>query len=126
MPRRPFSLVVYMTILMYLCDGHLTRMRPTESTMAATGRCSVLPSFTGLLLALLLAVSARGQVVINEIMADNNVSLADEHGPFPAWIEIYNTGGADINLPGWSLGITNLARIPNPTQWAFPSTNLPA
>src|ERR1041385_5823920 len=77
----------------------LTQMRHTESSTAATGRGSILRCFPGLLLVLLLcAVSARGQVVINEIVADNNLSLADEDGAFSDWIEIYNTGGVDVNL----------------------------
>ena len=105
----------------------LTQMRHTESSTAATGRGSILRCFPGLLLVLLLcAVSARGQVVINEIVADNNLSLADEDGAFSDWIEIYNTGGVDVNLAGWSLSTTNLARIPSPVLWSFPATNLPA
>src|SRR5882672_3944680 len=98
-------------------------MRHTTFSMAAIGNCQIIRRLSGALLALLLAASAQGQIVINEIMADNNAALADEDGSFPDWIEIYNAGAADVDLNGWSLGSTNLARIPNPSQWSFPSTN---
>src|SRR6185295_1045986 len=31
-----------------------------------------------------------------------------------------------VNLFGWSLSTTNLARSTNPLLWSFPATNLPA
>jgi hypothetical protein len=40
---------------------------------------------------------------INEFMASNASTLADEGGAFPDWIELYNGGDTDINLGGWTI-----------------------
>src|SRR5439155_20933259 len=71
---------------------------------------------------LVLACSARAQIIISEFMADNKAALADENGQFPDWIEIYNTSASTVNLNGWSL-------TDDPThqaRWFFPATNLTA
>ena len=39
-----------------------------------------------------------GDLVINEIMAANDQTEADEDGEFDDWIEIYNNGDESINL----------------------------
>ena len=44
-------------------------------------------------------------LVINELMASNNSTIADEHGDFDDWIEVANVGAAPINLSG--LGLTD-------------------
>ena len=41
--------------------------------------------------------------MINEIMASNNQTEADEYGEFDDWIEIYNTGSSNINLGDYYL-----------------------
>ncbi|MFK7808517.1 MAG: lamin tail domain-containing protein, partial [Saprospiraceae bacterium] len=38
---------------------------------------------------------------INEFMASNSNTIADEAGDFEDWIEIYNAGSTDINLAGY-------------------------
>ncbi len=57
-------------------------------------------------------------LVINEIMASNSSTIADELGDFDDWIEIYNGGTETIVLTGMSL-TDNLS---NPTAYTFPST----
>ncbi|MAQ47344.1 MAG: hypothetical protein CMD27_00505 [Flavobacteriales bacterium] len=42
-------------------------------------------------------------LVINEIMASNDQTQADEYGEFNDWIEIYNIGSSDINLGDYYL-----------------------
>jgi len=42
-------------------------------------------------------------LVINEIMASNDQTQADEYGEFNDWIEIYNIGSLDINLGDYYL-----------------------
>src|SRR5262245_61271252 len=101
-------------------------MRHATFSRAAVGRSQILPALLAPLLALLFAASAPAQIVINEVMADNNAALADEDGAFPDWLEIYNPSGADVNLAGWSLSVTNLSSTPFLLQWSFPATNLPA
>lgn len=53
------------------------------------------------------SVSAKfetvGNVVINEFMASNSVSVADQDGEFDDWIELYNTGGSEVDLSGYHL-----------------------
>jgi len=65
--------------------------------------------FTLLLLVLLvIAVFSLGGIfsggkslVINEIMASNRVTIADEDGDYPDWIEIYNRSSKAVNLHGY-------------------------
>ena len=56
---------------------------------------------------------------INEIMASNGTTLADEAGEYDDWIEIYNSGTTDINLAGYFLSDTTS----EPLLWEIPSTN---
>ena len=53
---------------------------------------------------------------INEFMASNNTTLADEYGEFDDWVEIYNAGGE----PVW-LGNKYLSDdFDNPSKWSLP------
>lgn len=58
-----------------------------------------------------------GEPVINEFMAANTTTLADEEGEFADWLEIYNRGDAAVNLDGWFL--TDSAG--DLTKWRFPA-----
>src|SRR5439155_1639767 len=66
--------------------------------------------------------ASRAQIIISEFMADNKITLADEDGQHPDWIEIYNTGNTMVNLSGWSLTDDPAHQ----TRWSFPATNLAA
>jgi hypothetical protein len=70
------------------------------------------------------AAAALTNIVINEFLAGNTSpnGLQDEDGLLDSWIEIYNRGGATVNLAGWSL--TDDAS--KPTTWTFPATNIAA
>ncbi len=57
-------------------------------------------------------------LVINELMASNSSTMADEHGDFDDWIEIYNGGTETIALTGMSL--TDDLSVPD--AYVFPST----
>ena len=59
---------------------------------------------------------------INEFMADNESTIADEHGNYSDWIEIYNGDEADVWLG--SLYLTD--NFNNPDQWQLPAVTLPA
>ncbi|MBL9168789.1 MAG: lamin tail domain-containing protein [Verrucomicrobiales bacterium] len=66
--------------------------------------------------------SARGDLIINEILAANESGLTDEDStatdPQPQdWIEIYNRGNRSVNLAGWSL----TDDPDQPDRWVFPS-----
>ena len=70
------------------------------------------------------AAAALTNLVVNEFLAGNTSTngLLDEDGLLDSWIEIYNRGGATVNLAGWSL--TDDAG--QPAMWTFPATNIVA
>lgn len=47
--------------------------------------------------------AVRGDVVINEFLADNLTGLLDEDGQTEDWIELWNRGTNAVTLLGWSL-----------------------
>ncbi|MFK7903554.1 MAG: lamin tail domain-containing protein, partial [Chitinophagales bacterium] len=64
-----------------------------------------------------------GDLVINEFMASNDISVADQDGEFDDWIELYNNSSSSINLEGYFLSDDS----DDLTQWEFPSgTVIPA
>jgi hypothetical protein len=65
-------------------------------------------------------VQPANHLVISEFMADNESTLADQDGDFPAWIEIHNPTAAAINLAGHFLTDDES----EPTKWPFPNLNL--
>ncbi len=64
-----------------------------------------------------LGTIPAGDIVINELLASNGTTQADQDGEFDDWIELYNNTNASINLSNYYL--TDDAT--NPNQWAFPS-----
>ncbi|MCC5839831.1 MAG: CotH kinase family protein, partial [Opitutales bacterium] len=78
-----------------------------------------LPVLFGLLLAYSLqptAYSLTPTVRINEVMASNGTTIADEDGDFEDWIELYNYGTDPVDLSGWGLSDS----YNNPFKWTFP------
>jgi hypothetical protein len=57
-----------------------------------------------------------GDIVINEFMASNDVTAADQNDEFEDWIELYNNGSESIDLSGYFLSDND----DDMTQWAFP------
>jgi hypothetical protein len=53
--------------------------------------------------------------VINEFMAVNDVTLADEDGDFSDWIELHNPSPDPVNLSGWRL----TDKTSNLAKWTF-------
>ena len=58
---------------------------------------------------------------INEFMANNGSTYADEFGEYDDWIEIYNSNLYDINIEG--LFLTDDPEIPN--KWQIPDVVIP-
>ncbi len=58
-----------------------------------------------------------GDLVINEFMASNYETVADQDGEYDDWIELYNNGASSIDLEGYYLSddATDLMK------WAFPA-----
>ncbi len=63
-----------------------------------------------------------GGLVINELMAVNNATLADEDGEFSDWLELKNVSSAPVNLDGYYL--TDDAD--DLDQWRVPNVSLAA
>ncbi len=61
-------------------------------------------------------LAAFAQVRVNEVMASNGVTLADEDGDFEDWIELYNEGQEAVDLTGWGLS----DNASNAFKWTFP------
>ena len=63
--------------------------------------------------------SGNSDIVINEIMASNSTTVADQDGEYDDWIELYNKSNQEVNISGWYLtdNIDNLDkyRIPDGT-----------
>ena len=60
---------------------------------------------------------AQSDLVINELLASNDMTQADQDGEFDDWIELYNNGTATIDLEGYTLSDDPAA----PFKWAFPA-----
>ncbi len=80
--------------------------------------------FSGItfLFILILSKGFSQTIVINEFMASNATTIADEDGDYEDWVELYNYGSEEINLSGWALSDD----YSNPSQWFFPDTLLQA
>ncbi|MGI9241372.1 MAG: lamin tail domain-containing protein, partial [Verrucomicrobiales bacterium] len=59
-------------------------------------------------------------LVINEVMSNNEGTIADGAGDFPDWIEFYNTGDTIADLSGHHLSDND----GNLEKWAFPDGTL--
>ena len=69
------------------------------------------------------AADARAQQVhLNEVMASNSVTIADEDGDYGDWIEIYNSGDMPVSLAGYGLSDD----YERPYRWVLPDTTLAA
>lgn len=53
---------------------------------------------------------------INEVMASNGATIADDDGDFEDWIELHNFGAEAVDLGGWGLS-DDYGR---PFRWVFP------
>ncbi len=64
----------------------------------------------------LLSASVR----INEVMASNGITLADEDGDYEDWIELINRSASAVSLSGWALSDDS----GNIRRWIFPSVEI--
>ncbi len=55
-------------------------------------------------------------VRINEFMASNGATMADEDGDFEDWIELHNPSASPVDLSHWGLS----DNASNPFKWTFP------
>lgn len=64
-----------------------------------------------------LAAGDVNGLVINELMASNDITVADQDGEFDDWVELYNNGTSAIDLGGYFLSDD----ATNPSKWEFPA-----
>src|SRR5258705_251624 len=68
------------------------------------------------LLALCVCGPGHAQIVINEVMSDNQLTLQNE-GIYPDWVELYNSTNSPVDISDWSL---NNTAVSNRLDFVFP------
>ncbi|GGI05927.1 CotH kinase family protein [Egicoccus halophilus] len=99
-------------------------------TDAPLGRQRLLLAGVGLaVLAVIAGLATRldpvgmpDDVVLNELVASNASTLADEDGDHPDWVELHNPTDEARQLEGWFLGDDPA----EPARWRFPAVTVPA
>ena len=76
--------------------------------------------FFVLLMVLSLQFAFCQDVVFNEIMSSNQITITDEDGDTPDWIELYNTGTEQVDLSGFGLSDDTL----NIQKWILESVSI--
>lgn len=66
--------------------------------------------------------NALPKLYINEVMASNRSTIADEADEYDDWLELYNPANTSINLGGMFLS----DNIDNPAKWRIPPIEVPA
>ncbi|MDG5816887.1 CotH kinase family protein [Chitinispirillales bacterium ANBcel5] len=78
----------------------------------------------GLFLSFIITITSTNlysrNLIINELMASNSETIADEDGDYEDWIEITNTGNSTVNLQGYGLSDSE----GNPLKWTFPNVSI--
>lgn len=66
------------------------------------------------------ASSPEIHVFINEFMASNGSTIADEDGDYEDWIELYNAGSHAVELMNWTISDD----LDRPERWVFPDITI--
>ncbi len=66
------------------------------------------------------SMEAAGSLRINEVMASNGSTIADEDGDYEDWVELINAGDGPVDLEGWGLSDDP----DRPCRWVFPAVTL--
>jgi gliding motility-associated-like protein len=64
----------------------------------------------------LASQKGNSQVVINEYSC-SNLSITDNFGDTPDWVELYNAGATSVSLAGYYIS----DKLSNPTKWPIPA-----
>ncbi|MDG5766203.1 CotH kinase family protein [Balneolales bacterium ANBcel1] len=91
-----------------------------RSTLHKSVTSAVLfPAIIFILLLIVTPVSGQ-QLYLNEIMASNGATIADEDGDNEDWVEIYYAGEEPLNLEGFGLSDD----YDRPFRWEFPDITI--
>lgn len=63
---------------------------------------------------------AQINLYINELMADNDITIPGPDMNYPDWIELYNNDSEPLNISGMYL----TDDLTNPTKWQFPNNTI--
>ena len=80
------------------------------------------PVLIGILICWLAMPAVSQTPVINEFMASNATTIADDDGDFSDWIELFNPASSPVDLTGCYLSDNASA----PLRWQFPAGQIPA
>lgn len=72
--------------------------------------------FVVLIIAFFTPVS-RGQIVIDEVMANNKTFIKSNTGKYSDWFELYNKGTDSVDIAGWMISDDP----GNPSRYVIPS-----
>ncbi len=98
-----FNEVVDISYQIKAVDNGREQLKPCQPLNVTTGSSEVPPIF------------------INEFMASNSSTIADEEGEYDDWIELYNAGTNDVSLGNLYLSDD----FDEPFQWQLPDIVLP-
>jgi len=73
--------------------------------------------YTTLFISLVVCLSAKSQVLINEYSCSNVTGITDAYGEREDWIELFNPTASAVDLTGWYLS----DKATNLTKWMIPS-----
>lgn len=91
------------------------RQHPASCSRPRTAITTRLFATVAIAIAGAWSTSATADVRINEFMASNRTTVADEDGDHPDWIELHNSGPEAVDLGGWGLSDNDS----NPFKWTF-------
>ncbi len=66
--------------------------------------------------------AGESELLVNEVMTSNVMTLTDDKGEYSDWVEITNTGNQDINLNGYGLSDNKNDAL----KWRFPDITIKA
>lgn len=67
-------------------------------------------------------MASNSSIVINEVMASNTSSIADEAGQFDDWIELYNTSSSSVDISNYYISDDSM----NYTKFTIPAGTIMA
>ena len=67
-----------------------------------------------------ISYDLAGQIVINEFMSNNEMTISDQDGEYSDWIELYNTSDVPVNLLNYSLS----DKSDKLDKWIFPNITI--
>lgn len=105
---------------MHLCEHSVLTKKSSRMKLNFTLKTLSVLAFLGVALG---KMEAQSSVVINEFMASNTETAADENSEFEDWVELFNNSNSAVNLGGWFL----TDNPDNLDKWEFPAnTSIPA